>query len=113
MLNYRKLLFIGMLLILLLAAGACSPAQPTENITEEPVVQTEQPAPPPTLAPTQTPQEVVEEPVETEETAQDETDQAAASVETSACVECHTNQVKLIDTADPVEELESENEGAG
>jgi len=29
------------------------------------------------------------------------------------CVDCHTDQQALIDTADPVEEVVSENEGEG
>lgn len=33
--------------------------------------------------------------------------------ETDKCVECHTDKDQLIDTADPVVEVESENEGAG
>jgi hypothetical protein len=33
--------------------------------------------------------------------------------EVDECVECHTDKDRLIDTADPVEDTESENEGAG
>ena len=33
--------------------------------------------------------------------------------ETDKCVECHTDKERLIETADPVVEVESENEGAG
>ena len=110
--NFKKILLLGILLTMLLAA-ACSPEQPTEIPTEEVAVETEEPTVPPTAAPTATPGEVAEEMVETEEPADDETEQAANPEETSSCVECHTDQVKLMDTADPVEEGESENEGAG
>ena len=112
MVDSKNIHFWGIVLTLLLAA--CSPAQPTENPAEEPVVQTEQPAIPPPAAPIETPQEeVAEEPVETEEPADDQTYLAASSEETSACLDCRSDQAKLMETADPVEEVESENEVAG
>jgi len=41
------------------------------------------------------------------------TEAVAAEPQVDNCVECHTDQQTLIDTADPVAEIESENEGEG
>lgn len=41
------------------------------------------------------------------------TEAVAAEPVVDNCVECHTDQQTLIDTADPVAEIESENEGEG
>ena len=41
------------------------------------------------------------------------TEAVAAEPQVDHCVECHTDQQILIDTADPVAEIESENEGEG
>jgi len=41
------------------------------------------------------------------------TEAVAAEPQVDNCVECHTNQDTLIDTADPVAEVVSENEGEG
>jgi mono/diheme cytochrome c family protein len=49
-----------------------------------------------------------EEPAEPEPT-----EAIAAEPQVDNCVECHTDQQTLIDTADPVAEVESENEGEG
>jgi hypothetical protein len=78
-------------------------------------VETEQATEPPNEAPTATAEleEPTDEPEETEEPGDSEVDDAMSSDETSTCVECHTDQAMLIDTADPVEVAESENEGAG
>jgi outer membrane biosynthesis protein TonB len=49
-----------------------------------------------------------------EESVQPEpTEAIAAEPQVDNCVECHTDQQTLIDTADPVAEVESENEGEG
>jgi hypothetical protein len=112
-----KNLLIATLVVLMILAAACNPAQPTEEPATEVPVETEQPTQPPTEAPTATqPEETAEESEEAEETEEPDDsqgDDAMSSGETSACVECHTDQAMLIDTADPVEEVASENEGAG
>ena len=115
MIDTKKILLIGFLLALLFVAAACSPAQPTvEPATDEVPLETEQATLPPAEAPTATFQEEIsEEPEGTEQPEDNETDQAASAEEADACVECHTDQAMLIDTADAVEEVESENEGAG
>ena len=41
------------------------------------------------------------------------TEAIAAEPQVDNCVECHTDQQILIDTADPVAEVASENEGEG
>jgi hypothetical protein len=41
------------------------------------------------------------------------TEAIAAEPQVDNCVECHTDQQTLMDTADPVAEVESENEGEG
>jgi len=110
----KKILLVGFLLSLLFIAAACSPAQPTTEPATEPPVETVEATTPPTEAPTAIPEEEqVEEPEANEDPEDNETDQAISSEETGACLECHTDQAMLIDTADPVEEVESENEGAG
>ena len=49
-----------------------------------------------------------------EEPAEPEPTEAIADEpQVDNCVECHTDQQTLIDTADPVAEVESENEGEG
>ena len=110
MISTNKILFIGFVLAILLVAVGCSPAQPTvEPIVETPV-ETEEATLPPTEAPTATPAEETEA---SEDPGESENDQAVSPGEPSACVECHSDQAMLIDTAAPVEEVESENEGAG
>ena len=41
------------------------------------------------------------------------TEAVPAEPQVDNCVECHTDQQTLIDNADPVAEIESENEGEG
>jgi len=115
MISTKKILFLGLMLALLLVAAGCSPAQPTLEPTVEKPVETEEATLPPTEAPTATPaeEESAEETVTTEEPGESENDQAVSPGEISACVECHSDQAMLIDTAAPVEEVEIENEGAG
>ena len=112
MLKTKLFLFILCLLILSVAISACG--TPETSATEVPV-ETEQSVEQPTSSPT----EVIEteepspEPEVTEELEEDVSDEGAPPDEISACVECHTDQTMLIDTAAPQEEAESENEGAG
>jgi hypothetical protein len=106
------LLFV---LALLIAAG-CSRAPAT---TEAPTM----PPATPTLVPAQTvPPQVSEEPtqVASEEPTAEPGEAPETSPEASApengqdyCLECHTDQQMLIDTAKPEEEVASENEGEG
>jgi outer membrane biosynthesis protein TonB len=69
-------------------------------------------------------QETAEEPAEIEEAAasEDETadeddtsedEEVAASAGDDSCLDCHTDKERLTETADPVEDTESESEGAG
>ena len=90
-------LFIVLGLFLLATLlSACQTQVPEENGT--PVTQTEIEASPET----------------TEDTDEDASDTVAdTSSEMNYCVECHTDQDMLINTAAPVEEVEPESEGEG
>ncbi len=113
----KVILLIGFVLAIMIIAAGCSSSQPTEEPATEVPAETELAAEPPTEAPTATqPDEMVEEPEQTEdpeETQDNSSGDAMSSGDASACEECHSDQAMLIDTADPVEEVESENEGAG
>lgn len=77
-----------MLFVFMLAA--CSTTAPATNEAPEELIQEPTETTAPTLAlPTDIPEAV------------------------SECVSCHTDKDRLIDTAKPEEEVESENEGAG
>ena len=54
---------------------------------------------------------VASEPTEAPQTEQSEV--IAAEPDVDNCLECHTDQQTLMDTADPVAEVVSENEGEG
>ena len=115
MMKNKKFLMMGFLLLLLIAAAGCSPSQQGLEPETEVPGETEQATVPPTELPTATAEleKATEEPEETELPDESGTEDGIASEDTSACVECHTDQAMLIDTADPVEEVESENEGSG
>jgi len=112
----QKFLLWGMLFLLLMTVMGCSPGQRTEEVVTEIPEETELATLPPTVAPTATDeiQESVDEPTDEPEQTEDTSSEDAMSTDQDgACVECHTDKAMLIDTADPVEEVESENEGAG
>ena len=92
-----KSLRIGFLLLVFLMAGCAKPTTPMAT-TEV------QPTPSENQAPTDidpiTPTEPITE-VQTEEPAD------------SNCISCHVDKDQLINTADPVEEKESESSGEG
>lgn len=108
----------GLCLLLILLFTACSPTGVAVEPTSTPPGAMQLPADTPTEAANPT-SEIQSVTPPSEETSQPddqgnwqiETEEAAENV--SACVECHTDQAMLIDTADPVEEVKSENEGAG
>jgi PBP1b-binding outer membrane lipoprotein LpoB len=115
MMRKKRFPQLGIILMLFIVVTGCGPSQATEELAPEVPVETEQPTVPPTLEVTATAaiDEPTQEAEETENTEDNETEDVASVEQNSACVECHTNQAMLIDTADPVEEVESENEGAG
>jgi outer membrane biosynthesis protein TonB len=113
----NKNLVILILSVLLLSGlvGCAQATTPAPPPTED-VQASEEPTEPPTQEPAPTePSEPTEEPTAepTEEEPEPTEEVAAESGGSDYCIECHTDQQMLIDTADPVEEVESENEGAG
>jgi hypothetical protein len=110
-----KLFFIIVLSLLVLSLTSCG-NDPTPTV-ETPVVTHAYPPPmndPEEVAASLTamPEEEVAAPVE-EASDPEPTEEVAAEPQVDNCSECHTNQQALIDTADPVEEVVSENEGEG
>lgn len=110
-----RILFLIVIAIFILGVAACgSESTPLPELT--PTTYT---YPPPMNDPdevaaslTAMPEEEVAVP--TEETPDPEpTDEVAAEPQVDNCVECHTDQQTLIDTADPIAEIVSENEGEG
>jgi hypothetical protein len=63
---------------------------------------------------TTAPREESTDPEPTEEATDPEpTEEVAVEPQVDNCVECHTDQQALVDTADPIEEIVSESEGEG
>ena len=109
----KGLLILTALLCLLLASCTSRTQLPTPEptVTQVPV---EPPAlPSPTLSPT--PGTIEEEPptAKPEPDIPDETEDVADLPVQETCVDCHSDQQSLIDTAKPQEEVQSENEGEG
>ena len=78
------------------------------SLTEEATI-------PPTKQSTDTP-ELTETPAEKPEESEPEendTQDDISAAQDQECIDCHSDQQALIDTADPIEEVESESEGAG
>ena len=86
-------------LLLLLGAVAVTGCQTAESATSTEVVNVE-----PEVVETATAVSPTEEPV---------AETAEVSVPVDNCLDCHTNKDLLIQTADPEEEVISENEGEG
>jgi hypothetical protein len=117
-----RLFFVFVVLLIFLALTGCG-----GQSTPEPVpTATPHAYPPPmndpdevTASLTAIPEEQAVLPTEeavlpTEQVPEPEpTEEVAAEPQVDNCVECHTDQQALIDTADPVEEVVSESEGEG
>ena len=111
-----RMLFLFAVLLLVVSVAGCG-NEPTQ--TPEPPAPTHA-YPPPMNDPdgvavslTAIPEEDALAPTEEEALDPEPTDQVVAEPQVDNCVECHTNQQTLIDTADPVAEVVSENEGEG
>jgi hypothetical protein len=110
-----KLFFaLAVLLLALLITGCGSQSTPVAKPTA-----TEYAYPPPMNDPEEVAASLTAMPDEavaasTEDVPDPEpTEEVAAEPQVDNCVECHTDQQALIDTADPVAEFVSENEGEG
>ena len=117
MLNMRKnrYILIFLVILLVLAATGCAGETPEPNPVATPTAYT---YPPPlndlNAVESELPAGVDEElaaPAAVPET--EPTEEVVAAPQVDNCVECHTDQQMLIDTADPVAEVISENEGQG
>ena len=109
-------------LVALLALSGCS-EQPTPLVAAP--TATEYAYPPPAYDPEEVSASLTAMPDESEEAAEptedpqteapetEPTEAVAAEPEVDNCLECHIDQQTLIDTANPVAEVESENEGEG
>ena len=117
--KYLVILILAVILMWGLAgcAQATTPVEPPTEVVGEPTTPpTVEESPTDPVQPTQEPTEepTAEPTVEPSEEAPEPTEEVAdVPPSTDSCVECHTDQQMLIDTADPVEPVESENEGAG
>ena len=110
-----KLFFVLAVSLLVFLLVGCS----TQTIPESEPTATAYAYPPPMNDPdevaaslTAIPEEEAAAPTE-EVPAPEPTEEVAVEPQVDNCVECHTDQQTLIDTADPVAEVESENEGEG
>jgi hypothetical protein len=115
-----KILFAVVLLFLPLFLVGCSsqPTPETQSTTEPyayppPMNDPEEVAASLTAVPDEEQAETDEAGSNEEATDPDPTEAVSAEPLVDQCVECHTDQQTLIDTADPVAEIESENEGEG
>ena len=116
MIIYKKLvIFVFTLFILSGLVGCAQETEPAITPTEVAQV-SEEPSMPPTeeALPTEPPEPTDIPSTEPTDDEPDPTVEAADDpVGSDYCVECHSDQQMLIDTAESVEEVESENEGAG
>jgi hypothetical protein len=115
--NNRSILLLSLLAVLLLVTGCGTPEvqAPPEPTAVAQVVPTPMNDP-------EAISDLVEEiktgaaegaAAETDDSTPEETVAEAPITKVDYCIECHTDQQALIDTAKPQEEIHSENEGEG
>ena len=118
--NQKRILICFAVMLLVLGLAGCSnqptlPLEPTATAHAYPPPMNDPHQVATSLASTPEEEEVAAptEAPETEPPETEPTEAVAAEPRVDNCVECHTDQQMLIDTADPVEEVVSENEGEG
>lgn len=94
-----------LLILLALFIGGCSgnsemPDKPTEMASAE-------------VADAPTSEDLIADDTDTSDDEEAEEDLVAAVEESDYCVDCHSDQTMLTQTADPEVEVESESEGEG
>ena len=109
----NALIIFNALLCIVLVGCASETLTPTSGPTVTQVLVEPPALPSPTISPT--PTDVTEDPPTTtpEPDIPDETEEVTDVPVQETCVECHSDQQSLIDTAKPQEEVVSENEGEG
>ncbi len=115
MVKKMKFLIWGILLLMVIAIAGCNPSQATENLEVDLPVVTHRSTDLPASTVTAT-AEIEQFNLESDqaEGLEDIDPQAGIpSEQTTHCEKCHANKAMLIETADPVEDVESDNEGAG
>ena len=113
--NHSKIFFCLAVILLVLGLAGCG-SEPVPTL--EPTA-TEYTYPPPMNDPDEFAASILATPEEevaaapTEAPEAEPTEEVASEPQVDNCVECHNDQQMLIDTADPVAEVVSENEGEG
>jgi hypothetical protein len=106
---FTMILVCLMLLLMALGLGACSNrSEPSEIPTEMEITEDN------SVVISETTDDMVLEVIASSENPTQDGDMAAVVPEVeNYCIDCHTNQQTLIDTAKPEGEVASENEGEG
>jgi hypothetical protein len=110
-------LIVGIMLMLLTACGPAKGPEPTAIPIEELVSPTEAQAEPTEVVEIEEAEATEEmeeaQDVEAEEETEETEEVVSAAGPDADCIACHTDKDRLIDTAEPVVEMVSENEGSG
>jgi PBP1b-binding outer membrane lipoprotein LpoB len=119
--QYMRLIkFLSLLVLIFLFLAGCSGESSSDSTpTEKPVEPTKEVVVDPTDTPTVEPTDVRPTPTETESTIDEVEGEEVVeepvevAMVNDACLDCHVDKQRLIDTAKPEEEVEIENVGEG